>query len=116
MERPLDGSAQERVNSAVRECLSSGATLKLRVERAMLTLLPMLGEKFGPRTTELFERLWLSEGDGVRYIKGHGAEYSNVSSARLKKWLNDLYRLHAWTCFLAGQDPELRARFDDAGG
>jgi hypothetical protein len=113
LEPPLYGSAQDRVNSAVKLCLSSARPLKERVGRATKILAPILSECFGPRTTALLERLKLSEQDGVTYIPTYGADYGTVSAVRLKRWLLDLYHLHAWSCFLMGQDPELEYWFED---
>ena len=114
LEYRLDGSAQDRVDDAVRLCLSSAGPLKRRVDRAIKVLAPILYEKFGPRTTELLERLQLSERDGVIYVSSFGPIYGNVSIARLKRWSLDLYQLHAWSCFLMGRAPELEFWFEDS--
>jgi hypothetical protein len=113
VERPLDGSAHDRVKSAALHCMTSAQPLHSRVEAAYAMLAHILGETFGPRSTELLKRLQLGDADGVVYPPNWRPIFGNVPRPILKQWLEDLFQLYSWSCFLTGGEPELAFVFDD---
>lgn len=113
IEQPLDSSAHIRIERAVGLCVTHAGPLYSRVQAAHAEMLPLIFERFGPRSTQLLQALNLDEANGVVYIDGYGAHFGSVHWRTLKRWLTDLMKLYAWSCFLRGSDPELESWLSD---
>jgi hypothetical protein len=113
IEQPLDSSAHIRIERAVRFCVTHSGPLYSRVQGAYLELLPILFERFGPRSMQLLRALNLEMAQGVVFFDGYGVHFGGVHWRTLKRWLADLLKLYAWSCFLRGSDPELESWLSD---